>query len=165
MLIRRASLAALMVSLTFACAPAEEAVEDVVISFEADLAAISEAGQQLVTAINADDVDGIMAGLTPDHITMAPNVPGLAGTELHAWHESRVAAVTTALTWTSEETTVFGDWAWERWSSRISYTPHEGGEPEEGVGKGIWIWQRQPDGTWMLARSIWNSDLPLPDDG
>jgi ketosteroid isomerase-like protein len=165
MLYRRASLSTLTVCLVLACAPADEAVEDVVASLEADLAAIAEAGQQLVASIDTDDVDGIMAGLTPDHVTMAPNVPALAGEELRAWHESRVAAGTTTFTRTSEEVTVLGDWVWERWSSRISYTPREGGEAEEGVGKGVWIWQRQPDGEWMLARSIWNSDLPRPTGG
>jgi len=161
-LFRRAFPAALMVSLTFACTPSDEAVQEVVGSLEADLTAISATGDQLVAALNADDIDAIVAALTTDHLTMAPNVPVLAGAELRAWHDARVAAFTTVLTHTWEEVTVLGDWAWSTWSSHIVLTPRDGGEPEEDTGKGIWIWQRQADGSWLLARSIWNSDLPLP---
>jgi ketosteroid isomerase-like protein len=162
MLFRRASLAAMLLSLTLACAPSDEAVEEVIGFLDADLAAISEAGQRLVADLNRDDSDAIMAALTPDHITMAPNVPMLAGAELRAWHDARVEAFTTTLTHTWEETTVFGDWAWNRWSSHIVLTPRGDGDLWEDTGKGIWIWQRQPDGSWLLARSIWNSSLPIP---
>lgn len=40
---------------------------------EVDIAAIAEAGERLITALEEDDVEVIMAGLSDDHITMAPN--------------------------------------------------------------------------------------------
>jgi hypothetical protein len=37
--------------------------------------------------------------------------------------------------------------------------PKRGCRPTHDEGKGIWIWRRHTDGTWKIARSIWNSDL------
>jgi len=67
------------------CAPAPN---------ESDPSAITEAREQLIAALNSDNVDGIMAILTGDHITMAPNEPALALTGLRAWHASRISEST-----------------------------------------------------------------------
>jgi ketosteroid isomerase-like protein len=37
-------------------------------------------------------------------------------------------------------------------------------EPVPDHGKYIEIWRRQEDGSWRLARDIFNSDLPLAED-
>jgi len=136
------------------CAPAPN---------EADPTAISEAREQLIAALNNDNVDGIMAILTGDHITMAPNEPALALTALRAWHQSRISESKLDMSFTSEEILMVGDWAFERWTSSLTLTPTAGGSPTRDSNKGIWVWKRQADGTWRLARSIWNSDIPIPD--
>ena len=56
---------------------------------EAARTAISEAGIALTDALNTDDVDGILAGLTEDHLTMAPNEATLDMSNLRAWHQDR----------------------------------------------------------------------------
>ncbi len=130
---------------------------------KADRAAIDKASQQMVAAIEGDDVEGILALVTGDHVTMAPNEPAIDDvTNLRAWHEGRINAFTSQATLSSEEIVVSGDWAYQRWSSSFVVTPRDGGSPIRAVNKGIWIWQRQPDGAWKMARSIFNSDLPLP---
>ena len=134
------------------------------VDVEADKEAIAKAGNQMVNALNSDDVDGIMSGLTDDHITMAPNVPAFADmAKLRSWHEERVENFSLNITITTDETEILGDCAFERWSSTLTLTPRLGGEPVQNKTKGIWIWKRQTDGTWKLARSIWNSDLLVPD--
>ena len=131
---------------------------------KADLAAITKAGQQMVAAIEGDDIESILSGATTDVVQMAPNEPILVDdtARLRAWHQDRVSAFTTHMDFSVDEICVSGDWAFERWSTIFTLTPRDGGSPIEDVVKGIWIWQRQPDGAWKLARSIFNSDLPIP---
>ena len=130
---------------------------------QADRAAIARTSRQMVAAIEGDDVEGILALLTADHITMDPNRPAIDDViKLRAWHEGRISAFTSQVTLSSDELLVSGDWAYQRWSGSFVVTPRGGGSPIRDVLKGIWIWQRQPDGAWKMSRSIFNSDLPLP---
>ncbi len=132
---------------------------------EADRAAIREAGMILMDALNTDDVDGILAGLTEDHLTMAPNEPTLDMSNLRTWHQARVDQFVSKFEFSSEEIIASGDWAFQRWALRFTLNPKAGGDPVSGVSKGVWVWQRHADGTWKLARSIWNSDLPIDTSG
>ena len=36
-------------------------------------------------------------------------------------------------------------------------------EPTHDTGKYVEIWRKQPDGKWLIAVDISNSDLPLPE--
>lgn len=55
-----------------------------------------------------------------------------------------------------------GDWAYERGSVTIVARPPSGEDrpPTRLVAKYIDIWRRQADGTWKVARAIWNLDEP-----
>ncbi len=131
-------------------------------SSEADLAAIAEAGEQLIAALNEDDIPGILAGLSADHITLAPNELLLADEQANrAWHQSRIDSFTFSSMFTSEDIRLEGDLAVERWSSAIKLTSRSGGTDIEDQSKGLWVWQRQADGSWKLLWSIWNSDNAL----
>ena len=108
---------------------------------------------------NEDDIPGILAGLSADHITLAPNEPLLADEQRYrAWHQSRIDSFTFSITFSSEDIRLEGDLAVERWSSALKLTPRAGGTDIEDQSKGLWVWQRQADGTWKLLWSIWNSD-------
>ena len=147
---------ALSLMIIFACAEK--------VDIESNKEAVANARDQLIDALNTDDVDGIMAGLTDDHITMAPNEPALADmVKLRNHHEERIENYTLNYSFTTDEIEILGDWAFERFSSAVTVTPRSGDVSMNSKSKGIWIWKRQTDGTWKLARSIWNSDLPLPD--
>ena len=43
-----------------------------------------------------------------------------------------------------------------------TFTPKDGSDPVVEQLKGIHIYQRQADGTWKIARDIWNTDAPTP---
>lgn len=131
-------------------------------SSEADRAAVEEASEVLIAALNANDIDGILAGLTPGHVTMAPNEPVLPnGPVLRPWHEARIAAVDAKFEITTDSMVVAGDWAIQRWRSKVTATPRDGSSSTSDSLKGIWVWQRQTDGGWKLDCSIWNSDNPV----
>jgi ketosteroid isomerase-like protein len=56
----------------------------------------------------------------------------------------------------------FLDPAFERGRYDITIAPRAGGEAMDDIGKYITVYQRQADGSWKIARDIWNSDRPLP---
>ena len=134
-------------------------------SVQADLAAIGEVRQQLIDALISDDVEGIMGGLTGDHLTMPPNETTLQTLDaLRSWHERRIAEFTFDFEVSSPEIEMSRDWAIDRWSSTAILTPRDSGASIQNNNKGLWIWHRELDGSWKLSRSIWNSDNPVPDN-
>ena len=54
------------------------------------------------------------------------------------------------------------NWAFERGTYKITLAPRTSGPPISDAGKYITIYHRQADGTWVMARDIWNSSNPLP---
>ena len=54
-----------------------------------------------------------------------------------------------------------GDMAYDRGTYSMAVTP-AGAAPIEDHGKYLTIWRKQADGSWKVARAIFNSDLPLP---
>ena len=134
--------------------------EQTTASHQADLAAIGEARQQLIDALIADDVEKIMDGLTSDHLTMPPNAPTPQTLDaLRSWHERRIAEFTMDFVVSSPELEIGGDWAIDRYSSTVTFTPRDSGASIQIPSKGLWIWHHEPDGSWKLSRSIWNLSL------
>jgi ketosteroid isomerase-like protein len=152
------TLSVALAAVTFGgCAPVEEAGSPTQVE---DLAAIREAGDQLVAALRSDDVPGIMAALTDDHFTMPPDQPTPPDNEaLTAWHQARIDQFAFESEMTTEETRLYGDLAVQRWSVNNRLIPKGEGEVQTDSSKGVWIWERQEDGTWKLLWSIWNSNL------
>ncbi len=62
----------------------------------------------------------------------------------------------------TDEIEVAGDLTYERYTGRWTVTPKDGSDAVEQAFKGIHILRRQTDGSWKIARDIWNSDEPLP---
>jgi ketosteroid isomerase-like protein len=132
---------------------------------EADLASIEKAGKRIIDALTIDDVDAVMAELSKDHITMAPNEPAIVDIEkVRSLHEDRVRLYSLHCEFSTQEVQVAGDWAFQYWTLKYINTPKAEGDPFQDALKGIWIWQRQQDGDWKLSRSIWNSDNPIQTD-
>src|SRR4051812_10664876 len=130
---------------------------------QSDMAAIARVRDQWIASFNADDVEGLMAGGVPDMIALPPHEAALLGAEANRqWHQARVDRFTTRITLTSEELQGGGVWAFERISFSLALTPRTGGASIEDRGSCLWMWQRQTDGQWRVARAIWNSSSPLP---
>ena len=162
-------LAALVVSLT-ACAPAAEEPEPAVEetpTTEANVEAINAVREQEGAAIEAGDIEGFLALTTADVVWMPPNQPLVMGQEaLRSWTKAFVDQFGVQIhSYTSDEVVVAGDMAFERYTGSWSLTPVDGGEALSETLKGIHIYQRQEDGSWKIARDIWNSDNPPPGTG
>ena len=151
-----------------ACAPpTEEQVEPVTEeapSTEADVAAIKEMIEKEIAFINDGDMEGLSTIFTEDIVWMPPNYRALFGKEeVLSWVRDFLSLGTFDMAGSVEEIQVSGDWALQRYSMTSTMTLAEGGETIQETGKGIHIYQRQSDGSWKLARDIWNSDNPLPE--
>lgn len=150
------------------CTPTREQPEPAAeATTEADVAAIKQEIDDYETATNAGDVDGRVAAYAQDVINMRRNGPDVIGKEALREHIQRQSdRYAYEVTITPEEVVVGGDWAFSRYTATLTLTPKAGGEPREISGKGILIFQRQPDGSWKVAREIGHySDNPPPGTG
>lgn len=132
-------------------------------ALEADVQAILDFEQTVYDAQIAGDIEAWLGSFTEDVTLFPPNAPPLKGTpairqfnaplfEQFDLHESS----------DDREIVVAGDWGYIRSHWTWIQTPKVGGTEVKDIGNSIWIMQRQPDGSWKIARAIWNSDQPLP---
>ena len=152
----------LAVALT-ACSPAGEPRG---LATAADVAAINRVHDEYFSAMNVGDAAGYVACLTEDVVFMSPNEPATIGKEANrARIQTTFDQTTFEMTSSLEEVVVFGNWAFGRNTASGTATPKAGGESREIGNKGILIFQRQPDGSWQIARRIRNSNHPPADPG
>jgi ketosteroid isomerase-like protein len=57
----------------------------------------------------------------------------------------------------------FGDLAYDMgtWTATMQMEGME--EPYQDAGKYLVICEKQPDGSWLMKASTWNSDIPMPE--
>jgi ketosteroid isomerase-like protein len=117
------------------------------------------AHEAYLAAINANDLEAVLAMLTDDAIYLPPHEPAVEGkAAIRPWIEGYFGAYRTHWDKETLELVAAGDWAMERAAERVKDTPRDGGAAVEDVCKGIIIYCRQADGTWKVARDMWNSD-------
>ena len=123
--------------------------------------ALTRAHEDYLAAINANDAAAVLALLTDDAVYLPPNAPAGAGkAAIRPWLEGYFAAYRTHWEKATRELVAAGDWALEYAAERVTDTPVAGGAAVEDVCKGLIVYRRQPDGTWKVAKDIWNSDRP-----
>ncbi len=150
-----------------ACAPpTEQAAPGPVVNTAADMAAINSVHDEHTAALNAGDAASYVALLTEDAVLLPPNQPAVLGRDaIRDYRQTMFEQNTLDVTRSSEKAVVTGDWAYVSHNYRGTLTPTAGGEPSEISGKGITIFQRQPNGSWKISRYLWSSDTPPPGTG
>ena len=129
-------------------------------NLEADTAAIIDFMNQYRSSQNAGDIDRFMSLWTEDGILMPPNGPPVIGKDqIREGTIGRFDQFTFDLDGTEAEVEVAGGWAFTRGTYTITVTPKEGGQPVFIDGKYIGILERQSDGSWILHRNIFNSNV------
>jgi uncharacterized protein (TIGR02246 family) len=53
-----------------------------------------------------------------------------------------------------------GDLVYARGTYEMTMMPPGAKEPLKDMGKTLAVWRKQPDGSWVVSRVIWSSDLP-----
>jgi len=126
--------------------------------------AIDRTREAHVDALNRGDADGWAAAFADDAVQMPPNGPANVGKDqIQAFCGAMLSAFGAEFSLAPEEVRSAGaDWAFERGTYEITLSPKAGGEPINDAGKYITLYQRQPDGSWAMARDIWNTSNPPP---
>ncbi len=140
--------------LLVACAP--PGVED---TSEADREAIKTVTEQSREAYMARDWNRFSGHFTEDAIWMPDNVLPLTGKAAwwsfveQFWDSTAVVEMDLV----SEEIIVAGDWAFQRMTETTVTVPTSGdGESSTSRFKIVWLFHREADGSWKIARFIWN---------
>ncbi len=133
----------------------------------ADLAAIRELHDADVAGVLAGDMDALLALWSDDPMALPPEGEILVGREA-------IAAMLGAFEGTADrpwetveysqdfnEVMVNGDYAWDLGTVRTRMVHKATGRELTLDGKLLRILKRQPDGTWRVHRSAWNSRAPV----
>lgn len=130
---------------------------------EQDRAGINKTRGDYVSAWKAADTEQLANLYTIDALVLYPNQPAVAGrSAIVAYFNSFFAEFAQEdFDLTSMEIEVVGPWAFDRGAYRWKGIPRAGGQAIEDHGKYLVILQRQPDGSWKVARDMDNSDRPL----
>lgn len=130
-------------------------------------AAVQQAHDAYVAAINANAVETWVGTLDDDVVYLVPNQPAIVGRDAAAaWASRYLHEVTTRWTKTVQDLQVSGDWAVARYvytasDSVIIHDPEtEGGGTANDTGWGLVVYHRARDGEWRVARDAWGSDRP-----
>jgi ketosteroid isomerase-like protein len=128
----------------------------------ADRKAIDKSHEAFVAAMRANDCSGMLREVAEDVVFVPPNEPNATGkAAVRAWCDAAFrAAKTTAMAVSERGVTMAGDWAIEHGKFDWTLAPAAGGAPIRELGSFLAIWHRQPDGSWKVARDIWNSSQP-----
>ena len=115
-------------------------------------------------AMKANSADALGALVTEDAVLMPPHEQPVVGRQaIIEWFAGVVRqARTTGVDVPQREVIIAGDMAIERGSFVWKVAPVDGGAEIENRGSFLAVWQRQPNGPWVLMRNIWNSTLPVP---
>jgi uncharacterized protein (TIGR02246 family) len=133
--------------------------------YDADVQAILDLEQRVFDAQIAGDIDAWMSSFTEDAIVMVPNIPALTNKlAIRQWNTPYFEQFDLHEESDAREIQVAGDWGYIRAHWIWTLTPKDGGESVKDTGNSIWIVRRQPDGSWKIARGIYNSENPIPEE-
>ena len=149
--------------LATACSPAGPTPEQVEAEKVEAEAALSSLLDELETTYNTNDASALATLYAEDAVFMPGNQPTVSGRQqIGTWFGGVFDQFTAKLTISSEEHQVAGDLGFDRGTYSVSLTPKAGGDSMEQNGRYLVVLQRQPDGTWKVARDIDNSSSPPP---
>ena len=120
---------------------------------------IARATAELLAAVNASDADRCSAIWAANGVLMPPHHPAVPGHQaIVQYFRSLFSRSKFRFTFTSSQIHLVGDTALERVTYTAISWPGDDAPPIEDVGKGLHVYERQPNGSWKLTHDIWNSD-------
>jgi ketosteroid isomerase-like protein len=130
----------------------------------ADVQAIKNNLDDYAKAVNAGDVEGILAGMTDKAFYAVQNVPAAVGKEANrSLYQTFFSRGKADFTLAVEDVRVAGDLAVARGTWKLTQTPKvQGLAASTDSGSWITIYARQSDGSWKWDSCVPNSNQPLP---
>ncbi len=127
-----------------------------------DVTKINELSEILVKAALAKDSATHADQYTDDAVVIPPNEPSVKGrAAIRAWLESFPPITEHSVNNVKVEGR--DDLAYVVGTYAMTVEPPGAPGPVKDTGKYVEIRRRQPDGKWLMAVDIFNSDLPVPD--
>ena len=121
-----------------------------------ELEAVKAVGRAYQDAINAEDVDGIVAVFAQDGISLPPGWEPLRGhDEIRRFWEGQVTGVIGAGSSTTMAIYGEGGLAYDAGTYIYTYTDTTG-VTRTRYGKFLGVYKKQADGSWKLAADMWN---------
>ena len=125
----------------------------------ADEQAIRAASDEYVRLEVSGDAEKWAALSTPDVVMMPEREKTIQGRDgLVAWARQLPAGGKLAVS--MREIRGYGKIAIERGSYTATASAQQNAPPQTATGNYLVVWERQPSGSWLITRNIWNSDLP-----
>jgi ketosteroid isomerase-like protein len=144
------------ISMTACKTPAPTGLTD---QDQAAIRKVSEDGLRMLSAPEIDFEAFVKFYFTEDAMTLPSHEPAVQGRASQiAWYK---AYPPFELKEEILEIDGRGDLAYARVSFSLKVTVPGSTEPIVDTGKGIRILKKQKDGSWKVARDIYNSDLPI----
>lgn len=115
------------------------------------------------TALNNSNIDAVLTVFTSDAVFMAPNSPSAIGTDaLRSAYTGlfKTIAFDTKLK-IEEIVQVAPDWAFVRTNSAGSVTVHAIGQRVPDANHELFVFQKDDDGRWKIARYSFSTTMPL----
>lgn len=130
-----------------------------------DLAADRAAVEQVILSyergINTGDTALIVALFAADAVWKPNNVPAVEGKDaIRQRYERELARFTLKKTYTIHDLILAGDWAFVRTTSAGTVGLKETGQTALESHEDVFFLNRQQDGSWKIARYIYNSNIP-----
>lgn len=125
---------------------------------DADVAAIQASIDEAARVNNAGDIEGWVALFAADAVYLPDGGPPVMTREgLEGAAVSQFSRYRPNLQVTTDEIRVLGDWAFARTTVTGTLTPQRNANPIRVERKELALYQRQPNGSWKIARLIGNS--------
>ena len=136
------------------------ACQPVTTQAEADLASIRALPKAWGTAMASENIPALVSLRADDVVRMPPDGPVAKGKPpLEDFYRGLFEQFSVEGNWPvegTEEIVIADGWAFHASEYTLRLRPKDGGETTEIHGKIIAICRQQPDGTWKIAREIWN---------
>ena len=129
----------------------------------ADIEAINKLHQREMDASRKWDIDTLASLWTDDVVMLPAGEPALIGRDANRASVTRLrdqsgSAQISDYILSFNEVKVTGDWAFEWGTYSGTLAPEAGGESLRATGKVIRVLKKDADGSWRIARAMYNSD-------
>lgn len=128
-----------------------------------DIDAINKLHQREMEASRKWDIDTLASLWTDDVVMLPAGEPALIGRDANRASITRLrdqsgSAQIADYILSFNEVKVTGDWAFEWGTYSGTLAPESGGESLRATGKVIRVLKKDADGSWKIARAMYNSD-------
>ncbi len=129
--------------------------------YDSNILEIKKVNQKYLEFYNSGNYEGVASLHTKDAVVMPPNVPARIGKDqIMLAIKEEVDMGFTDLKFIENDIKIFGTLAYDEGSYSLNVKSEKGEVIDNDFGKYLVVWEKQNDGSWLMKKDIWNSDLP-----